>query len=91
MGYNKTNPIGANSFTDDLRARSRLRRQTLKRLAEPGAAPRPPRNDILPKLEFGLRSLSDLSLPTRNVRASLRLISGRSPRRLGPSASTCPY
>jgi hypothetical protein len=69
VGYNKTNPIDANSLTDDLRARSRLRRQTLKRLAEPGAAPRPPRNDILPKLEFGLRSLSDLSLPKRNVRA----------------------
>jgi DNA modification methylase len=69
VGYNKVNPIGANGFTDDLRARSRLRRQTLKRLAEPGAAPRPPRNDILPKLEFGLRSLSDLSLPKRNVRA----------------------
>jgi hypothetical protein len=61
VGYNKVNPIGANGFTDDLRARSRLRRQTLKRLAEPGVAPRPPRNDILPKLEFGLRSLSDLS------------------------------
>jgi DNA modification methylase len=69
VGYNKINPIAANGFTDDLRARSRLRRQTLKRLAEPGAAPRPPRNDILPKLEFGLRSLSDLSLPKRNVRA----------------------
>lgn len=69
MAYSKANPIDANGFTDDLRARSRRRRQTLKRLAEPGAAPRPPRNDLLPKLEFGLRALSDLSLPKRNVRA----------------------
>ena len=91
MGYNKTNPIGANGFTDDLRARSRLRRQTLKRLAEPGAAPRPPRNDILPKLEFGLRALSDLSLPSATSAPLRRPISARSPLRLAPLDSTCPF
>jgi DNA modification methylase len=69
VGSKRADLTNVSDFTDRLRAKSRLRRQTLKRLAEPGAASRPPRNDILPKLEFTTRPLGDLSLPKRNVRA----------------------
>ena len=70
MDYSKIKMIGgADSLLDGLWTESRRRRKTLKRLAQPGAAARPPRNDLSPKLEFGVRSLATLSVPKRNVRA----------------------
>jgi hypothetical protein len=84
---------------------SARRRQWLYRRSarqEPSAAPdveatcragRGPgllRNDILPKLEFGLRPLSDLSLPKRNVRALTQAPIREVAASIGPSASTCP-
>jgi DNA modification methylase len=69
VGYKNSKAIGADDLTDRLRTKSRQRRGTLKRLADPGAAPRPRRNDIRPKREFGLHLISELSLPKRNVRA----------------------
>ena len=70
MDYGKIKMVGgADSLLDGLQTESRQRRKTLKRLAQPGAAARPPRNDLSPKLEFGVRSLATLSLPKRNVRA----------------------
>jgi DNA modification methylase len=63
----KSKPLIVNDFTDNLGGKSRRRRKTLKRLA--AANPRPPRNDVLPKLELALRPISQLFLPDRNVRA----------------------
>jgi hypothetical protein len=45
------------------------RRKTLRRLSEPSAITRPPRNNISPKLALSSRPLTSLCAPKRNVRA----------------------
>jgi DNA modification methylase len=56
------------SFTQQLRGKSRRRREDLARLAAPAAAPRALRNDVLPHLEIVDVLLGELRSPARNVR-----------------------
>ncbi len=55
---------------EQLKAKSRRRRESLARLAAPSAAARPQRNDISPTLEVEDLPLDDLRLPARKVRVS---------------------
>jgi DNA modification methylase len=57
------------TLAEQLKAKGRRRRETLTRMAAPGAAPRPPRNDLLPALELVHLPPQDLIVPSRNVRA----------------------
>ena len=65
---NKGFPPRHAAFTDQLRVKSRRRRDSLKRLAKTGLATRAPRNDILPQLEIVYIPLDELRSPNRNVR-----------------------
>ena len=56
------------SLTNELKTKTRRRRDTFARLA--GAASPPPRNDLLPALELVRLSPEDLTVPSRNVRAA---------------------
>jgi DNA modification methylase len=56
------------AFTSQLRAKSQRRRKTIERLAEPAAAARKRRNDLLPPLEVTSIALDELRAPKRNVR-----------------------
>jgi ParB-like nuclease domain len=69
MSQHRKNLIGLSSpIIDDIKLDNAKRRKTLKRLAEPGAITRPPRNDLFPKLTLTRRPLASLSAPKRNVR-----------------------
>jgi DNA modification methylase len=56
------------SFVEQLKGKSRRRRQDLAGLAEVEVARRPRRNDLLPRLELALVSLNLLKTPAREVR-----------------------
>ena len=56
------------SLQNALRAKSRHRREELAALAAASPAPRPIRNDLVPKLELVERAPADLVVPARNVR-----------------------
>jgi hypothetical protein len=56
------------SLTGGLKAKSRRRREDLKRLAASSSLPRAPRNDLLPPLELVYILLEDLRMPGREVR-----------------------
>jgi ParB-like chromosome segregation protein Spo0J len=58
------------SFTDQLKTKSRRRREGLARLAALSAVARRQRNDVLPRLELVDILLDELRLPTRKVRDS---------------------
>ena len=57
-------------LTEQLKAKSRRRRDDLARLAALSAVGRPRRNDLLPALDVFDIPLDDLRLPTRKVRDS---------------------
>jgi DNA modification methylase len=59
----------SSSLVDEFKLDNAKRRKTLRRLSEPGAIARPPRNDISPKLTLTSRPIASLSAPNRNVRA----------------------
>ncbi len=54
--------------SEDLRGKSRRRREALARAAAHDGAPPRPRNDLLPRLDMVERAIGDLRAPTRNVR-----------------------
>ena len=56
------------SLKEQLRAKSRRRRQDFGRLAAPSAAPRALRNDVLPPLELVYVLVDDLRSPERKIR-----------------------
>jgi DNA modification methylase len=58
------------SFTQELKGKSRRRREGLTRLAASAAAPRALRNDVLPPLEICHPPLKDIHSSTRKVRLS---------------------
>ena len=63
------NPLAIErSLKENLKGKSRRRREDLTRLAAPAAAPRALRNDILPHLEIVYVPLGELRSPARNVR-----------------------
>jgi len=59
---------GSRPFTECLKSKSRKRRGSAARQAALGAAPRPPRNDLLPTLAIDYLPLADLRPPPRKVR-----------------------
>lgn len=61
-------PFGEDSLKQQLKARSRGRRETAARLSARGAAPRPLRNDVLPSLAMAQVPVADLRFPQRQVR-----------------------
>ena len=61
-------PETAHSLTDGLKAKSRRRREGLKRLAPTSSLARVPRNDLLPLLDLVYLLLEDLRMPAREVR-----------------------
>jgi hypothetical protein len=63
----RTNSIPLQAFTDQLRKKSRHRRDQQERLAKASAA-RPRRNDILPRLELSDIRIADLRPSPRKVR-----------------------
>ena len=56
-------------FSENLKGRSRTRREQVVRLSAPGMAAPAIRNDLLPRLEVVDRPLQELVVPARNVRA----------------------
>jgi DNA modification methylase len=63
------NPLAIErSFKQQLKGKSRRRREDLARLAAPAATPRALRNDLLPQLEIVYVLLGELRSPARNVR-----------------------
>ena len=60
--------VNKQSLKNQLKGKSRRRREDLERLAAPGAAPRALRNDVLPPLEITSVLLDELRSPTRKVR-----------------------
>jgi hypothetical protein len=56
------------SFVEQLKGKSRRRRQDLAGLAETEATRRPRRNDLLPRLELAYVPLDVLKMPAREVR-----------------------
>src|ERR1019366_10244214 len=63
------NPLAfERSLKEQLKGKSRRRRDGLTRLAAPAAAPRPLRNDVLPHLEVVHLALDALRSPARQVR-----------------------
>jgi hypothetical protein len=58
----------ARSLTSGLKAKSRARRESLKRLAASSSPARAPRNDLLPPLDLVYVLLEDLRTPAREVR-----------------------
>src|SRR5450631_3495288 len=69
----RKHPANRSGFVEQLKTASRRRRESAKRLAAPGAAPRALRNDVLP-------TLSIVSLPIADVRPAARKI-----RKLDPA------
>ncbi len=64
------NPLAIEwSFKEQLKTKSRRRREDLARLAAPAAAARALRNDVLPHLEIVYVPLDDLHSPARKIRA----------------------
>jgi DNA modification methylase len=62
--------IGLSSpLVNEVRLDNVNRRKTLRRLSEPSATTRPPRNNISPRLALTSRSPTSLRAPKRNVRA----------------------
>ena len=59
---------GPISLRQHLKAKSRHRRASAAWQAGPGAAPRAPRNDLLPSLEIVQLPLADLRMPARRLR-----------------------
>ena len=69
MGKIDRNSIeAARSLTGDLKAKSRRRRESLKRLAGSSSLARATRNDLLPQLDLVYVLLEDLRTPAREVR-----------------------
>ena len=63
------NPLAVErALKEQLKGKSRRRRDGLTRLAAPAAAPRPLRNDVLPHLEVVHLALDALRSPARQVR-----------------------
>jgi predicted component of type VI protein secretion system len=58
------------SFTEQLKAKSRGRRQSLKDSAARAPLAHPGRHDLRPGLDVVERDIRDLVIPTRNVRAT---------------------
>jgi ParB-like chromosome segregation protein Spo0J len=58
----------ARSLTGGLKAKSRRRRESLKRLAASAAPPREAPNDLLPPLDLAYALLEDLRIPARELR-----------------------
>jgi hypothetical protein len=56
------------SLTDQLRGKSRRRREGLGRMADAAASVRAPRNDLLPRLEISYVLLSELRPSARKLR-----------------------
>jgi hypothetical protein len=69
MSRDDPNPLAIErSFKNQLKGKSRHRREGFARLAAPAAAPRALRNDILPPLEIVVVPLKDLRSSTRKIR-----------------------
>ena len=58
----------ARSMTDELKAKGRRRRETLKSLAQVSITAASARNDVVPKRELVERAPGRLVVPARNVR-----------------------
>ena len=88
MGKIDRNSIeAARSLTGDLKAKSRRRRESLKRLAGSSSLARATRNDLLPQLDLVYVLLEDLRTPAREVRKLDPAHVLRSPIRSARSAS----
>ena len=71
MASNRQDPLGnEQSLTNQLKGKGRNRRESLTRLARPGASARAPRNDVLPQLDLVYIPLDELRMPGRKIRKS---------------------
>jgi DNA modification methylase len=65
---NRNSPIVANAFTEQLKVKSRLRRETLTRLQQARAMTHPARNDLAPPVTLVDLPIDDLRFPKRKLR-----------------------
>ena len=69
MSRDENNPLAtARSLKEQLKDKSRRRREELRQLAAPAAAPRTLRNDVAPQLDIIYLTLDEIRLPVRRVR-----------------------
>jgi ParB/Sulfiredoxin domain len=69
MGINNKPPLkSAPPLTDQLKAKSRRRRESLGRLTAASTPARAPRNDLLPPLDLAHIPLDGLRMPARDIR-----------------------
>ena len=64
----RSKPNDHSPLIEQLKTKNRSRRESLTRIAKPGAAPRKVRNDVLPRLELVQISIDDFKAASRKVR-----------------------